>query len=156
MEKVKILVVEDDEQLMQTIESLLKLEGFEVHAATNGKIGFDQYMRCKPHLIVCDIMMPILSGLELFKKLQEEIENFATPFIFLTARAELQEIRQGMLLGADDYITKPFDNEDLVWAIKVRLEKIDRLVRQHGQNEEGNGLSLDWEKITCLPTGKKH
>lgn len=119
----KILVIEDETTLRENIVQWLSFEGYEVLAAVDGKDGLKQAFLHKPDLIVCDIHMPGLSGYEVLEKIQTNSSTRLTPFIFLTARTTSDDIRMGMALGADDYITKPFKRVDLHKAIQARLDK---------------------------------
>ncbi|MFW6222597.1 MAG: response regulator transcription factor, partial [Bacteroidota bacterium] len=124
----KVLIIEDDQALQETISNLLSLEGFTVYQAKEGDSGITMAKNHLPDVIVCDIMMPGFTGLDVLKKLQTDEKTSTIPFIFLTAKAELKDVRNGMLLGADDYLTKPFDNEDLLQSINLRLNKKDRII----------------------------
>lgn len=119
----KILIIEDDIGLSETTSELLRLEGFEVSTAQNGADGIQKAFVEHPDLIICDISMPELDGYQVHKTLQENSYTAVIPFIFLTAKVEKDDIRSGMLLGADDYITKPFDIEELILSVNTRLKK---------------------------------
>jgi PAS domain S-box-containing protein len=133
MKKKKILIIEDDRILRENITDFLKLEGYEVTVADNGLSGASIAMKEIPDLILCDIMMPGMDGMELFKTLQQIKTTSAIPLIFVTAKSEKEDIRSGMQLGADDYITKPFDLNELHQAVKVRLEKQERFQKVHDE-----------------------
>ncbi len=122
---ITILIVEDEEGLRHNLAELLKEEGFSVIEAENGLVGYEKAKVIEPDLILSDIRMPKLDGYDLLKKLQENPVTAVIPFIFLTARVEMQDLRQGMVLGADDYITKPFKAVDVLNAINSRLKKKD-------------------------------
>jgi diguanylate cyclase len=119
----KILVIEDEEFVRENILELLDTEGFEVIGAENGRIGIDLAKAMTPDLILCDVMMPDLDGYGVLTKLRQESAMASTPFIFLTAKAAKTDFRQGMELGADDYLTKPFTRAELLGAITSRLKK---------------------------------
>ncbi len=119
----KILVIEDDHFLRENMTELLELSNFEVHSASNGKIGIETAKKCKPDIIVCDIMMPEIDGYSVLEVLAKKNNTKFIPFIFLSAKAERKDIRKGMDLGADDYITKPFSEDELINSINSRLEK---------------------------------
>lgn len=119
----KVLLIEDDVALRENTAELLELSGFEVFTASNGKIGIDQANSNIPDIIVCDIMMPEMDGYGVLKALSENEDTRYIPFIFLSAKTERSEVRKGMDLGADDYITKPFEEEELLSAIESRLAK---------------------------------
>ncbi len=123
----KILVIEDDPLILEALEDILTLEDYEVITAEDGKKGLEKALMENPDLIISDIMMPVMDGYELLKNLRENPAAFAIPFLFLTARAEKSDQRFGMELGADDYITKPFENDDILKAVKARLDKRSEL-----------------------------
>ena len=123
----KILLIEDNADIRENTAEILALSNYDVTTAANGKIGVELALKIIPDLIVCDIMMPVLDGYGVLHAVQknEAIKN--TPFIFLTAKTERNDLRKGMESGADDYITKPFDGTELLNAIDSRLKKIDAL-----------------------------
>lgn len=126
----KILVIEDQEDIRNIIVEMLTAENFEVIDADNGQTGIKLLQSEIPDLIICDIAMPKLDGYEVVTWSRENPETEAIPFIFLTAKASLNDIRQGMELGADDYLIKPFTRADLLGAITARLEKQAIINRQ--------------------------
>lgn len=132
----KILVVEDNDAVRENICEILELDGFEVISAINGKKGVILAQECHPDLILCDVMMPELDGFGMLKILMKNELTAGIPFIFLTAKAEKIDYRKGMGLGADDYLTKPFDDTELLDAIEVRLKK------SSSQNNTGSGSQL--------------
>lgn len=119
----KILLIEDQPQMRQNVALILELNGFEVAVAENGLEGVAKARTCRPDLILCDVMMPDLDGYGVLHLLRKEDSMRALPFIFLTAKGEKQEQRTGMNLGADDYLTKPCSEADLLSAIHVRLRR---------------------------------
>jgi diguanylate cyclase (GGDEF)-like protein len=119
----KILVIEDEEFVRENILELLDAEGFDVFGAQNGHIGVDLAKAKMPDLILCDVMMPGLDGYGVLTTIRQDPLMAAIPFIFLTAKAAKADFRQGMELGADDYITKPFTRAELLGAIGTRLKK---------------------------------
>ena len=119
----KILVIEDEVSVRENILDLLEAESFETLAAANGKIGIDLAVSEVPDLILCDLMMPNIDGYEVLQKLNSQAATATIPFIFLTARTAKSDLRKGMDLGADDYLTKPFTRSELLSAIMTRLEK---------------------------------
>lgn len=123
----KILIIEDSEDIRSNTAEILELSNYEVIVAENGKIGVAKAVANKPDLIICDIMMPELDGYGVLHAIQknESIKN--TPFIFLTAKTERGDFRRGMEMGADDYLTKPFDGTELLNAINSRLKKMELL-----------------------------
>ena len=123
----KILVIEDNPDLSENLAEILTLSGYEAITAENGKIGVSMAQSENPDLILCDIMMPVLDGYGVLHILSRQSDTAAIPFLFLTAKAEKEDFRHGMTLGADDYITKPFDNAALLQTIENRLKKCERL-----------------------------
>lgn len=121
----KILVIEDNQKILENTAEILALSHYQVFAATNGKEGMEAALSNKPDLILCDIMMPELDGYGVLHMVQKNPDLQSTPFIFLTAKTEKDEVRKGMSLGADDYITKPFDPTDLLNAVEGRLKKAE-------------------------------
>jgi len=119
----KILVIEDTELIRENLADILEFSGYEVYTAENGKIGVELAIKHLPDVILSDILMPVMSGYEVLETLRSNPSTFFIPFIFLSAKADRENIRHGMALGADDYITKPYKNDDLLASIKVRLEK---------------------------------
>ena len=119
----RILLIEDNPEVRENTSEILSLANYEVLVAENGKIGVDLAQRQKPDLIICDIMMPELDGYGVLHILSKNEQTAAIPFIFLTAKTEKTDIRKGMNLGADDYLTKPFDDTDLLNAIEARFRK---------------------------------
>src|SRR5580765_7036242 len=120
---MKILVIEDEPEMLYNLVSILRLEKFEPIAAENGRAGVAAARREKPDLILCDVMMPELDGYGVLAALRADPATAAIPFIFLTAKGEKPDIRTGMNLGADDYLTKPVAKADLLQAIRSRLER---------------------------------
>ena len=119
----KILVIEDEPEMRRNLMTVLRLEKFHPLPAENGRIGVELARKEKPNLILCDVMMPELDGYGVIVTLRADAETAAIPFIFLTAKSENPEIRAGMNLGADDYLTKPVAKPDLLAAIHSRLER---------------------------------
>lgn len=133
----KILLVEDNSEIRENMAEILDLAGYEVHTAENGRDGVAAAIREKPDMILCDIMMPVLDGYGVLHMIQKNSELQGVPFIFLTAKSERNEIRKGMEMGADDYITKPFDSTELLNAIEVRLKKAEQLRQSFPVNLQG-------------------
>ena len=133
----KILVIEDNPEVRENICEILELSGYQAFDAENGKIGVEKAKSESPDLILCDVMMPVLDGFGVLKILGQDPNVNGIPFIFLTAKAEKADFRKGMGLGADDYITKPFDDTELLEAIEMRLEKSSRIKTTFDQTEEG-------------------
>jgi DNA-binding response OmpR family regulator/DNA-binding CsgD family transcriptional regulator len=118
-----ILIIEDNKSLRDEVYEALKFEGYEVIQADSGKTGVKFAIMHHPDLILCDIMMPEMDGYEVLTKLRQHDQAKLIPFIFITALADRTNIRAGMEMGADDYITKPFSIKELTSAITIRLEK---------------------------------
>lgn len=123
MKKSSILIIEDNVDIRENISELLMLSGYTTYEAPNGKLGVTMALERLPDLILCDIMMPELDGYGVLHILSKHQQTLHIPFIFLTAKAEKTDMRRGMTLGADDYITKPFDESELLVAIENRLKK---------------------------------
>ncbi len=119
----KILVIEDEELVRENLLDLLEAEDFNTIAAANGKIGVNLAFSELPDLILCDMMMPEIGGYEVLSILRQDPKMATIPFIFLTAKSAKTDFRQGMDMGADDYLTKPFTRAELLNAIMNRLEK---------------------------------
>lgn len=118
-----ILIIEDNNDIRESTAEILTLADYKVLEADNGKTGVDLAIHHKPDLILCDIMMPELDGYGVLFMLSKNTDTAAIPFIFLTAKAERVDFRKGMEMGADDYLTKPFDDIELLSAIESRLNK---------------------------------
>lgn len=118
-----ILLIEDDTALRENTAELLELSGYKVFTAANGKIGIDKAIKETPNIIICDIMMPEIDGYGVLESVAMEEKTKHIPFIFLSAKTEHKEIRKGMDMGADDYLTKPFDEHELLSAVESRLAK---------------------------------
>ncbi len=119
----QLLVIEDEAHIRQNIQEILELSGYRVLVAADGQAGIELAHREQPDLIVCDILMPGLDGFQVLMALRQSDATATIPFIFLTAMAERHDWRQGMSLGADDYITKPFTPEELLGAVAARFER---------------------------------
>lgn len=120
----KILLIEDDITVRENTAELLELSDYEVITASDGKMGLEKAQTTFPDIIVCDIMMPELDGYDVLKALSSKPETSGIPFIFLSAKTEHKDVRKGMDLGADDYLTKPFEEDELLSAIESRLAKV--------------------------------
>ncbi len=123
----KILIIEDNPDVRDNLGEILTLGGYEAMTADNGKSGVEKALESPPDLILCDIMMPELDGYGVLHILSRQAKTADVPFIFLTAKAEKEDFRKGMSLGADDYITKPFDDMALLQTVEARLKKSERL-----------------------------
>jgi two-component system, sensor histidine kinase and response regulator len=131
-----ILVIEDEEALLEMLEDLLTAENFEVVGASDGKTGIELARTHLPNLIISDVMMPEADGFDVLRALRASPATATIPFIFLTAKTDRTDWRQGMELGADDYLTKPFTRSQLLKAIAVRLEKQVAIDEQQTQKLE--------------------
>jgi len=139
----RILLIEDDKALRENTEELLELSGYNVTTAPNGKIGIESAIESLPDIIICDIMMPVIDGYGVLEDLSNNERTKQIPFIFLSAKTEHKEIRKGMDLGADDYLTKPFEEEDLTSAIESRLAKAELINRMQDETAKEHGVSED-------------
>jgi DNA-binding NarL/FixJ family response regulator len=119
----RILVIEDQPQMRRNIAFILEMENFEVLTAENGRAGLQMAQELLPDLVICDVMMPELDGYGVIRELRSRPATATMPFIFLTAKGDKMDLRNGMNLGADDYLTKPVVREDLLEAVKVRLSR---------------------------------
>jgi CheY-like chemotaxis protein/CRP-like cAMP-binding protein len=138
-----VLLIEDNTEIRDNMGEILELAGYRVLLAPNGKEGVATALSEKPDIIVCDIMMPELDGYGVIHMLQKNPDTQHIPFIFLTAKAERSEIRKGMELGADDYITKPFSGTELLNAIEGRLRKSEALQAARPANMQGLNDLID-------------
>lgn len=139
----KILIIEDNEEVRENIAEIIQLSGYEVITAENGKAGAERALSEKPDLVICDIMMPVLDGYGVLHLLNKHEETAGTPFIFLTAKSERGDLRKGMEMGADDYITKPFDGIELLNAVESRLKKLEHLRRTFEHDSKGVNDFID-------------
>jgi DNA-binding NarL/FixJ family response regulator len=126
----KILVIEDESEMRRNITTLLRYCDYEPIGAANGREGIEAARRERPDLILCDVMMPELDGYGVLQALQLDKTLSPVPFIFLTAKGEKDDLRWGMNLGADDYLTKPVPNADLLAAIETRLRRAESQVKR--------------------------
>lgn len=138
-----ILLIEDNVEVRENTAEILELANFKVLQAENGKIGVELAQANKPDLIICDIMMPVLDGYGVIHMLSKNAETSTIPFIFLTAKTERGDFRKGMEMGADDYITKPFDDVELLRAVESRLKKAELLKSEFSHNVEGVNKFFD-------------
>lgn len=131
----KILLIEDNNHIRENTAEIMELANYRVFTAENGKAGVEIALRENPDLIICDIMMPVLDGYGVLHMLHKNPLTRNTPFIFLTAKTDRTDFRKGMDLGADDYITKPFSDTELLNAVESRLAKRDFL-REDGEAQQ--------------------
>lgn len=143
-----ILLIEDNADIRENLEEILQLANYKVITAPEGQSGVTLAIKNKPDLIICDIMMPVLDGYGVIHMLQKNTDTVNIPFIFLTAKAERVDMRKGMELGADDYITKPFNSTELLNAVESRLKKAELLKQDLPANI--NGLNT----IVSTATGR--
>lgn len=127
----KILIIEDEPQTCENLATILEMEGYQPLTALNGRRGVELAMTERPDLILCDVTMPELDGHSVLKVLRDTIATATTPFIFLTARGERNDLREGMNLGADDYLVKPATATELLGAVEARLKR--ELLRPPGE-----------------------
>lgn len=134
MEKKRILIIEDNDDIRESTSEILQLANYEVFQAVNGKKGIELAIKHIPDVILCDIMMPELDGYGVLHLLGKREDTELIPFIFITAKTERMEIRKGIEMGADDYLTKPFDDIELLGAIESRLKKKERQKKIYSAN----------------------
>ncbi len=149
---MKILIIEDEPAIRETLQDILEFNGHTVRTATDGETGLAAAAE-RPDLILCDIGLPGMDGYDVISALRQQPHGSDVPFIFLTARADRADQRRGMALGADDYITKPFTERDLLDAIAVRVsrqrrlrERVEQLIEQHRRE-----ISADWSHELMTP-----
>ncbi len=142
-----LLLIEDQEPMRRNLALMLELEGYSVLTAANGADGIELAAKHQPDLVLCDVMMPGLDGFEVIQRLRNHPATLVTPFIFLTARADHGDVRKGMNVGADDYLTKPVAREDLLAAVAARLDRADRL------QQTASGFNPDFSSPKPLEAG---
>jgi len=135
----KILVIEDEEFVLKNIQEVLELNGYSVLTSENGKKGLEMISTEKPDLVLCDIMLPNMDGYEIKKQLDSGPETCTIPFIYLTAKSDMKDLRKGMRLGADDYLVKPFSIPELLNAIETRINKKEQIYRSANQTGTADG-----------------
>ncbi len=149
----KLLIVEDEQDLREALQSILELAGYEVLTAKNGKDGYDAIMTHLPDLVLCDVNMPELDGFELLSAINQRLsEEIVPPFIFLTAKVTKNDVRRGMNLGADDYIVKPFEYTEVLTAIRLRLDKRKKLLKNGKNNRILSTPDKTFDKL-AIPCG---
>ena len=150
-----ILIIEDETAIRELISKLLILEGFDVAEAVNGREGIAIAQSVLPDLIICDVMMPEIDGHGVLQALQKNPQTVSIPFIFLTAKGTRQDVRYAMNLGADDYLIKPFANDELLEVIQIRLRKKEIINQQYieklEENKEKISHLLYHDLLTNLP-----
>lgn len=137
-----ILIIEDHDDIRESTAEILELAGYTVFTAPEGKTGVEMALEHLPDLVLCDIMMPIMDGYGVLYLLGKNAKTASIPLIFITAKAERADLRKGMEMGADDYITKPFDDMELLNAIESRLKKVPI-----GSNSTANSLNSDEQEV---------
>lgn len=166
MEKTSILIIEDNTDVRESTAEILSLAGYQIFQAAMGKHGVELAIRFKPDLILCDIVMPDLDGYGVLHILNSRDETSVIPFVFLTAKTEKAEVRKAMEMGADDYLTKPFDDRELMQAIEARLVKsarqkrifsnsLDQLDHLFSQNNGLDALKHSFNKRKVRQLNKK-
>jgi CRP-like cAMP-binding protein/CheY-like chemotaxis protein len=147
---LSILVIEDNKDIRENTAEILDLAGYKTFMAENGKKGVELALKERPSLIICDIMMPELDGYGVLHLIRKNAETEYTPFIFLTAKTERSDFRKGMEMGADDYITKPFEDIELLNAVEIRLKKSAILSQTYDSSFRGLNQFLNDVKDTGL------
>lgn len=155
----KILLIEDNQQMRENTQEILELANYKVVSAPNGKIGVELALKELPELIICDIMMPELDGYGVLYLLTKNPTTSGIPFIFLTAKAEKSDMRKGMSMGADDYLTKPFEEMELLNAVDARLKKNEIFKKEFSKNVDGLNEFLanakDLDELARLSADRK-
>ena len=147
----KILIVEDEQGIRDTLQDILKLAGYEVLIACDGKVGYDVIVENQPDLVLCDVNMPELGGFELLEAVNQRFKDeVIPPFLFLTAKVEVESLRYGMSLGADDYIFKPFASSDILKTVRLRLDRRIQLLDQRRSASKTETVIADANKL-ALP-----
>src|SRR5690606_30905658 len=141
--QINVLIIEDNDDIREGTKEILELTGYEVYTASEGKTGVDLALKHLPDVILCDIMMPELDGFGVLYMLSKHQQASTIPFIFMTAKAERADMRKAMELGADDYLTKPFDDIELLNAIETRLKK---RTQRGAESSSRNSLYLSEEE----------
>jgi len=139
-----ILIIEDHAPMLRSLETVLEMEGFNVRTAANGIDGVALAFASPPDLVLCDIQMPQLDGHGVLRALRADSRTRLVPFIFLTAWGERHDVRAGMSAGADDYLVKPVDRQELLDAVRIRLAREDL------RRETSNGFSPDFSNPVPL------
>jgi DNA-binding response OmpR family regulator len=133
----KLIYIEDNQDVRESTQEILELADYEVSTAENGKLGVELAKKIQPDLIICDIMMPGIDGYGVLGILSKNPATSNIPFIFLTAKSDKSDVRKGMNLGADDYVTKPFEEAELLDAIETRLKRSEKMKKEFSQNIDG-------------------
>lgn len=152
--KKTILLIEDNQEVRENTAEILELSDYHVITAENGKAGVELARKELPDLIICDVMMPELDGFGVLHVLSKNTATSSIPFIFLTAKAEKDDMRKGMNLGADDYLTKPFDDVQLLDAIEIRLKKSES--RKGAENSKGTQGLKELDQLLSIEKRISH
>jgi DNA-binding NarL/FixJ family response regulator len=142
----KIVVVEDENRLRENIIEILEMEGYETFGASNGKEGLHEIKKHLPDIILCDIKMNEYDGYWLINELSKNERLLNIPFIYISAKVDRVDVRNGMALGADDYITKPFTRSELISAINIRLKRKEDFIKNNDDNVDAIS-QLDAAKV---------
>lgn len=157
--KKTILLIDDDESMLELTTELLEHEGYTVIASNNGELALELMERTPPDLVLCDVTMPGLDGYDVLHAMEKTPFLAETPFIFISARAERADVRKGMTLGADDYLTKPFQAKELLEAVESRLKRSALFRRTFTKDKEGLDQFMDMarglEVLKDLSTDRK-
>lgn len=149
---MRILIAEDEPALRENLQWMLELEGFDVMTAGDGRDAYAQATRVRPDLVLTDVMMPVMDGYGLVKALREDIATATIPIIMLTAKADRSDIRMGMNLGADDYLTKPYRRDELLEAIQARIARSSSLEQAASKLQREAHQAQQFDHLTALPT----
>jgi len=152
-----VLFIEDDKALRENFGKILSLNNYYPILAETGEMGLRLAKKILPDLIICDIMLPDIDGYQILKELSQTKETQTIPFIFLTAKAEMEDLRKGMNLGADDYLTKPIKTKEVLKAIRLRLDKKIKVSEMAAEikQDEYQQLSIE-DSILISSDGKAH
>ena len=148
---MKILIAEDEPSLRENLQWMLELEGYEVMAACDGADALRQAQARRPDLVLTDVMMPTLDGYGLIRALREDARTATVPIIMLTAKADRADVRTGMNLGADDYLTKPCRREELLEAVLARLQRSSNLEQAAQRLQSETRYAMQIDTLTALP-----
>lgn len=151
----KILVIEDEKDIRELVKLYLEKEGFRISAASNGLEGLNQVRSERPDLVILDLMLPELDGIEVCKKIRADHSNATIPILMLTAKAEESDQIVGLELGADDYVTKPFSPKTLVARVKALLRRIDRQQEEGPSRYQYGALMMDRLKHEVTVSGRE-
>ena len=152
-----ILVIEDEAQTRKVLLNCLKFEGYRAIEADNGRTGIKLAQEHNPDLIVCDIMMPDIDGYGVLSRLRQQLSTVAIPIVFLTAKVSLPDLRYGMDLGAEDYLTKPCNVERFLKAITARLRRKEQLQQCYSSTSDtadAPSFFTQYKPSQCSKTAK--